>query len=135
MAEGRIRGLALLVAAGAASLAAGCGPHPEAPVLQATASPADILYDGSAARITVVAVDKGGAAGRGTVVLRADHGQVNGQPDAADAPLVKGVAQFDYACDHTQDAACVGDRRVTASWNEATSTATVHVWVTRLGSN
>lgn len=104
--------------------ATGCGPSSE-PELTVLASPRQILPNGSISEITVAALDASGNPGTGTVTLAANKGTLDATGAEVTLTLTNGAATAAYTCDVVLDPACSGTARITATWNEASSSANV----------
>ncbi len=92
----------------------GCGPAKVEPTLDVTARPRAVDNKGGKSTITVSAVDALGKAGTGKVTVTSSVGSLKA---GADATLSGGSADFEFSCDLSADATCVGSAKIDASWS------------------
>ncbi len=92
----------------------GCGPAKVEPTLDVTARPRAVDNKGGKSTITVSAVDALGKAGTGKVTVTSSVGSLKA---GADATLSGGSADFEFSCDLSTDATCLGSAKIDASWS------------------
>lgn len=101
----------------------GCDPEQQDSKLSVRVSPREIAADGSAATVTLTAVNAQGMPGSGNVTLSAGAGAFA----TTSVPLSNGEAETTFSCDAASDAKCTGTIRVTAEWDGVTAVTSVVV--------
>ena len=95
------------------------------PSLTVSANPSSVPADGSAAILSISAVESPGHPGAGIVQLQAPRGVLDGGGNTKTATLTNGLVDVAYACNEANDPLCVGAQTVTVRWASLVKTVSV----------